>query len=803
MDKTGSDARTPPKPTLLARLGRWCHDNRRTVSAIWFGAIAALVLTVGVVGGNFSTTFDTPDSESRDGFDLIDEYFGGQGSGIPGRVVFRTDGSVTEPRVQEPMQTYLDELAAQQGITVVSPYSERGFGQISSDASTAFATVEASDSITDATDDVGSDLRVLAPTVDGVQIEFGGNLFVQFDPPQSEVLGVGFAIFILIAAFGSVVAMGLPIGVALGGIASGTLLVSLLSNLITVPSFTSVLGLMIGLGVGIDYSLFIVTRYRDELRSGKSSSDAAARALDTAGRAVLFAGVTVVISLLGLLLIGLPFFQGVGAGASLTVLVTMIASITLLPALLGFVGPRIEVTRMRGLVAAVLVALTLASLGLGVPNPVVMVLALAALATLALGAVVPRLRDVLPSRAVKPIETTLPYRWSRLVQRYSLPMAVIGTTVLLAITIPAFSLRLGFGDDGNLSEDNSARKAYDLLADGFGPGFNGPILLVAELPAGPVDLGAVTAEIAAFPGIAEVTSPFPNDPQTPTAVLWQAYPKTSPQDVETQDLVRALREDAALAGAQSQDVDVLVTGSVALGEDFSEFLAGRLPLFFAAVLLLSFVLLMTVFRSVLVALKAVVMNMLSIGAAYGMVVMVFQWGWGGELIGLGRGGPIEPFIPMMLFAVVFGLSMDYEIFLLSRVREEWQRDGDNARAVADGLASTARLITAAAAIMVFVFGSFLLEDLRIIKLFGFGLAAAILLDATVVRLLLVPATMELLGDRNWWLPRWLDRVLPRIDIAGHHDDGIDPPPSDGQGDSPRHSPPGSDPEADGRVLVDL
>ena len=323
-----------------------------------------------------------------------------------------------------------------------------------------------------------------------------------------------------------------------------------------------------------------------------------------------------------------------------------------------------------------------------------------------------------------------------------------------------------------------------MLAEGFGPGFNGPILLVAEVPDGAVDLEAVSAEIASFPGIAAVSPPFPSDPQAPAAVLWQAYPISSPQDVETQDLVKALRSNDALAGAQSQGLDLLVTGSVALNEDFSDFLAGRIPVFFGAVLLLSFLLLMTVFRSVLVAVKAVVMNMLSIGAAYGMVVMVFQWGWGIELIGIGRGGPIEPFIPMMLFAVVFGLSMDYEVFLLSRVREEWQRSGDNSRAVADGLASTARVITAAAAIMVFVFGSFLLESDRVIKLFGFGLAAAILLDATIVRLLLVPATMELLGNRNWWLPRWLDRLLPRIDVEGHHDDETAPPPGDGQGDPP-------------------
>ena len=793
---------------MLANLGRWCHDNRRKVALGWVGIIVGLFALVSGLGSAFGAGFETPDGEAQDGFDLIDEYFAGRGSGVEGRVVFKAEQGVDDPAVQAKMTALFDRMTAA-GAIVTSPYTERGQSQVSPDGTTAFATVQVSRDITDGeVAEVGGELKDQAEPVEGVQIEFGGELFLEFEPPESEILGLAFAMFILIAAFGSVVAMGLPIGTALAGIASGSLLVALISNLIEMPEFTPTLGIMIGLGVGIDYALFIVTRYRDELHRGLSSADATAVAIDTAGRAVLFAGTTVVISLLGLLLIGLSFVQGLGIGASLTVLVTMVASVTLIPALLGFVQHRVEVTRVRGLVAACLVALALLSIGIGLAA-IAPVFAVLAIVVLIAGRWVPFLHRELPRRAVKPIEQTVPYRWSRLVQRRPLIIATIGTVILVALTIPAFSLRLGLSDEGNYTEDTSPRQAYDLLAEGFGPGFNGPLLLVGELPDTPVELEAVTRTLEQTEGVAAVTQPFADDPADPQAILWQVYPTSAPQDVETDELVDRLRADG-LAVADAQEFDVLVTGQVAMSQDFSDYLARRIPVFFAAVLFLSFLLLMTVFRSVLVALKAVIMNLLSIGAAYGMVVMVFQWGWGAGLLGVGKGGPIEPFIPMMLFAIVFGLSMDYEVFLLSRVREEWQRTGDNARAVADGLASTARVITAAAAIMVFVFGSFLLETDRTVKLFGFGLAAAIALDATVVRMLLVPATMELLGDRNWWLPRWLDRLLPNIDVEGHAADELLPttdeggvdhdaavPAAERAGAAPRHA----GDEVDEQVLI--
>ena len=522
---------------------------------------------------------------------------------------------------------------------------------------------------------------------------------------------------------------------------------------------------MIGLGVGIDYALFIVTRYRESIRQGFEPVQATAIAIDTAGRSVLFAGATVVVSLLGLLLIGLEFITGLGIGASVTVAMTMAASLTLLPAALGFAGERMEVTRVRGIVAAGLIAIALLGLGIAV-QPLLVAAPLAVIVLLASFAVAP-LRRVLPPRKHKPLRETFWYRWSRVIQARPWTAAIGGALILLAMSIPVLDLRLGFSDEGNFAEDTSTRQAYDIISDGFGPGFNGPLLITGELT-GPGDLDLfeqMASAIGDTEGVVTVAGPIPNDPDAPTAAILRVTPSTSPQDVDTENLVLFLRSDVIPSVTGDSGLDVFITGTVAANIDFTDFLIGRIILFFVVVLALSFLLLMAVFRSLLVPLKAVIMNMLSIGAAYGLIVMVFQWGWGASLFGT-SGGPIEPFIPMMLFAVVFGLSMDYEVFLLSRIKEEYEHTGDAVNSVADGLAATARVITAAAAIMVVVFGSFTFEDNRIIQLFGLGLAAAVFLDATFVRMLLVPATMELLGDKNWWLPSWLDRLLPNLNVEG-------------------------------------
>ncbi len=391
----------------------------------------------------------------------------------------------------------------------------------------------------------------------------------------------------------------------------------------------------------------------------------------------------------------------------------------------------------------------------------------AAVAVLVAGWFVPFLRRPLPPRNVKPVRETVAYRWSRFVQARPWTVALVGTALLLFLTSPLLALRLGFSDEGNFGEETTTRQAYDLLAEGFGPGFNSQFLVTALLGE-PGDAAAVDDLVAALeadPGVAAVPGVFPDDPDEPAAFVIRMVPTTGPQEAETDELVHHLRDDVIPAAVAGTGLEVAVTGGTAAGIDFSDYLAGRMPYFFTAVLLLSFVLLMAVFRSVLVPLKAVVMNLLSISAAYGVVVAVFQWGWLSDLTGVNP-GPIEPFIPMMMFAIVFGLSMDYEVFLLSRVREEYDRTGDPVESVADGLASTARVISAAAAIMAVVFGSFLLEDDRITQVFGVGLAAAIVLDATLVRMLLVPATMELLGSRNWWMPRWLDRIIPRLELEG-------------------------------------
>jgi RND superfamily putative drug exporter len=768
-----------PRPEgAIGRLGRWSFRRHWPMIGIWVLALVALNGIAAGMGAGYRSEFGGIDVESDRGIQLLSAGFPDQNSGLEsGTIVFRSDAGVDDPAVVEEMTALFDgvrkiELDGRPGefLAVQSPY-EPGGEQLVSAAGplagqVAYARVLLPDGL--ALADfirITEDVEKLREEVTSAQVELGGEVFAEFEPPESELIGVGAAIVILILAFGSVLAMGLPIGMALAGIGTGVGLVGILSTFVTMPEFTITLALMIGLGVGIDYALFIVTRYRELFHQGMAMEDAAARALDTAGRSVIFAGITVVISLLGMVLMGVEFIRGLAIGASTAVVFTMLASITLLPALLGLANHRIEVTRWRGLIAAGLVAVALVAVGLKAPGPIGAGLAIAALVVLIAGFFVPALQRTLPPRAQRPVRETGWYRWSRLIQRRPWPAALLGLVVLVVLSLPVFGLRLGFSDTGNAAEDTTTRKAYDLLADGFGPGFNGPILMVAEVPAGtdPARLMDVTAltsamEVDGQPAVALATPPQLN--ADGTAAQWFVVPTTGPQDAATFTLVRDLRSQLDSVPG----VDVLVTGFVASGVDFSDYLSARLPLFFIAVLALSFLLLMIVFRSVLVPLKAVVMNLLSIGAAYGIVVAIFQWGWGAELIGVGKAGPIEPFLPMMLFAIVFGLSMDYEVFLLSRMKEEFDRTGDNATAVADGLAVTARVITAAALIMVVVFGSFVLEADRVIKMFGVGLATAVFLDATIVRMLLVPATMELLGNRNWWMPRWLDRILPKVHI---------------------------------------
>ncbi len=537
-------------------------------------------------------------------------------------------------------------------------------------------------------------------------------------PGSSEGFGIFAAIIIMLLAFGSVVAMGLPIITALFGIAIGFAVLDLLSHVVTTPVFAPEIMAMIGLGVGIDYALFVVTRYRQGLAEGREPREAIALSLATSGRAVLFAGTTVILSLLGLFILQLSFMRGLAIGAIAAVVLVMTAAITLLPAMLGFSGRAIDKLHVPGLLQS----------------------------------------------AAEPSARGFWYRWSRTVQRHPLVAGFAALLVLLLLAAPLFSMRLAFTDAGNDPPNLTTRQAFDALATGFGPGFNGPLIIAATVPPG--QHAAIEQLDAALKRTAGVAFVAPAQFSTSgSAAVIVAYPTTSPQSAQTEAMVHNLRDHVIPASTSGTGVNAFVGGETAGSVDASSYLSSRLPWVIGTVLLLSFLLLMAVFRSLAIPIKAVIVNLLSVGAAYGVIVAVFQWGWLGGVIGIGATSPIDPWIPLMMFTILFGLSMDYEVFLLSRMREEWRITHDNSTAVADGLAKTARVITAAAAIMICVFGSFVIGDpLHVLKVFGLGLAAAILIDATLVRMVLVPSIMELVGDANWWMPSWLDRVVPNLGI---------------------------------------
>jgi len=752
---------------MLARLARFCFRRHWLVIGIWLSILVVLNALSGAIGTGYSTSFSLPDTESRDVQEAL-ERVNPEQAGFRAQIVFEAPQGVDDPAVRAAMSTIFERVGELDGVEVTSPYAPGTANQINRDGTIAFAGLAITDRPQTEVLDLAKEIQAIgnASTPDGVRVEYGSEVFSEFELPESELLGILAAVMILLIAFGSVLAMGLPIGTALFGLGVGIALVGLISNGFSMPNFSPQMAAMIGLGVGIDYALFIVTRYRENFHAGMDPEQAAVDALDSSGRAVLFAGTTVMISLLGLFVVGLRFIQGLAVAGAASVLVMMAAAITLLPALLGLVRDRIDRTSRAAAISVVLfVGLALLGIFTGIPVGLALLLGAAASVVVMVGSFLPfgrSLRVALPQRAPKPHRQQLWWRWSRFIQRRPWVALVGAVVILLTLAAPLFSIRLGFGDTGNLAETQTARRAYDLLAKGFGPGVNGPLILVSEDPS--LDDAAVqriTAALDADEGIQFATPAIPLGERTH---LWTAYPTTSPQDEATTELVHRLRHDVLppLGG------DVKVGGFTAGGSDFAEYLGDRLPYLIGSVLLLSFLLLMAVFRSILVPLKAVVMNLLSVGAAYGVVIAIFQWGWGKDLFGVAKEGPFEAWAPMMLFAIVFGLSMDYEVFLLSRMKEEYDRTGDNATAVADGLAVTARVITAAALIMVCVFAAFVLGDERSLKLFGLGLAVAVLVDATIVRMVLVPATMELLGDRNWWLPKWLDRILPRIDVEGHH-----------------------------------
>ena len=747
----------------MRTLGVFCTRHRRTVVIAWLVALVTIGAFGNVgVGAKFSSKFEIPASESASGFKVLADNFNNASAGQSGAIVFSSQTPMSEPGTRDVIDALVAKVDALDHVSAISPFTPTARA-VSQDGLVAFSTLNL-DPTLDQRElaELGVRIQEQFPKNAAIDIELAGQALATAHPPASELIGLAFAIVILILAFGSVLAMGLSIGVAVVGVGIGASVVALVSNLTTVPDFATTLGAMLGIAVGIDYSLFILTRFRENRTLGYSDDEAIIAAMDTAGRAVLFAGATVVISLLGMLLIGLKFISGLGIGASIAVAVTMLASLTLLPACLSYAATRIETTRRRGIIAAALFAVALLGAGLSI-TPMLVAAPLAAVVLIA-GLAVPALKRPLRPRAVKAMDETLAYRWSRFIQRRPVVSLLSAAGVLALLAAPVFSLRLGFSDEGNFPKDTTTRRAYDLLATGFGPGFNGPFVVTGTLsqPATPAELEPLRAAISADAGVV-FASPVQLN-ATNDAFVMQVIPRNAPQDAATVATVQRLRAEVIPQASPARS-EVFLTGATAASIDFTSYLTDRLVLFIAVVLLLSFLLLMMVFRSVLVPIKAVLMNVLSIAAAYGVVVAVFQWGWGSGLLNV-EPAPIEPFVPMMMFAILFGLSMDYEVFLLSRVKEEYDRTLDPRSSVADGLAATARVITAAAAIMIVVFGAFLLEDMRIIKLFGVGLAVAVLLDATLVRMVLVPSTMELLGARNWWLPAFLDRVLPHLNVEG-------------------------------------
>ncbi len=747
---------------MFASVARTCLRHRWIVIGAWVGLLVVINAIASSAGADWKTDFVLPDSESKDVQELLEANDPNR-AGFAGQIVVKADQGITDPEVEAAFTEIMDFAAEQPGVTVTSPYDNAE--QVSESGEIAYAQLDISDRGFEEITQLGTDIEEFAdsqPAVQGMQVEYGGDPFSEFELPESEIYGIIAAVIILILAFGSVLAMGLPIGTALFGLGIASALVSLLSHLISIPDFTTAMVAMIGLGVGIDYALFIVTRYREGLRLNLTVEQAVVEAMDTSGRAVLFAGVTVIISLMGLSLMGLSFVQGIAIAASIGVLMMILGSLTLLPALLGWIGTRIDHTT-RAALGAVALGVIGAFFGVLTKQAGIFIFGmLAAVVLFASSFFIKALRKEVPRRHEPVNEQRMWYRWSRFIQHRPWPSLLGATGLLIVLAIPLFGIRLGFGDYGNYNEDQTVRRAYDLLAEGFGPGTNGPMFITVEGEAAS-DQAALGAFVNELNNTENVATAFPT-PINDSLALVIVNPQSAPQDAETSTLVNHLRDEVIPASG----LDAKVGGWTAASSDFADYMGDRMPLLIGVVLLLSFLLLMVVFRSLLVPLKAVVMNLLSIGAAYGILVAIFQWGWGLEALGVDRSGPIEAWVPMFLFAIVFGLSMDYEVFLLSRIREEYDRTRNNAVAVADGLASTARVITAAALIMFCVFGAFALGDDRQLKLFGLGLGIAVLLDATIVRMVLVPATMELLGDRNWWLPKWLDRILPRIKVEGEH-----------------------------------
>jgi RND superfamily putative drug exporter len=722
----------------MRRLASWCFRHGVSVVALW---VLMLVLLAGVtkrVGNDYTEGFSLPGATSSQAQQLLAQSGFRDGSGDDTIVIhtLSTNEPVTDPELQADVQRALTKAGSAPFVASIrSPYSAGDQSQISADKRTAYAVVsftQPDQSFTESNIDpfVSAVSSLRGPQL---QVAFGGGAFqtLKGSPVSGSVaIGLAAAAVVLLLAFGSLLATIIPLLAAIFAVGAGIETVGLLSHVLSINSLTPSVAALIGIGVAIDYALFVVTRHRNGLRSGLPPEQSAVTALVTSGRAVVFAGSTVAIAMLGLLVLDIDFLTGVGLAAAITVAFAVAVATTLLPALFGLLGTRVLSRRERRQMIALQTT----------------------------------------AQATAPVDTNVAERsgrwasWAAFVQRRPALLGIAALTVMVVLLVPALSIRLGSSDQGNDPAASTTRQAYDLLAQGFGPGFNGPLLIVGRATdeASRNAFDALASNIAATQGVASMATP-PTPPGSNVSVL-DVIPTTSPQSADTTALINHLRDSVIPAAQHGTSLRVYIGGQTAVFQDFASVISSKLPVFLTLVVLLGCLLLMIAFRSIVIPLTAAVMNILAAGAAFGVIVAVFQWGWGSDAIGLGKPGPIESFLPVMLIAVLFGLSMDYQVFLVSRIHEEWARSKDTARAVRIGQAETGRVITAAAAIMVLVFLAFVLEGRRPIGEFGFGLAVAILLDALLLRTILVPAAMQLLGERNWWLPRWLNRILPHVEV---------------------------------------
>jgi RND superfamily putative drug exporter len=700
----------------LARLADLSYRRRGRMVLAWLVATVVIIGIGSALAGEYNADYNTPGSESKAAGELTEKRFAGY-SAQEIYVAWKDPAGAESAGAKARVNAFLAEAEKVDHIGGQTPI------RVSQDGKIGSTTLPLTVPGWDVPKEDGEKLIAAAERNSGGGLEIkllGDPIYAAQATTSPEGLGFLGAAIVLLIAFGSVVAAGLPLLIALFGlgISSGGLIV-LLANVIDVPDWTTAVSGLIGIGVGVDYALLVLTRFRAALAEGQDRHDAVVEAVTTAGRSVILAGGTVVIAVLGLMLTGLPYMYGVAISASLAVLVVMLAAVTLLPAILSYLGPRVDRWRLPLLGRA-------AKVQVGGESPAA--------------------------------------RWSHAVQRRPWTAAIAATAVLLALAAPALGMRLGFPDAGNDPPSTMTRQAYDLNTEGFGAGANGPLVIAAELPdaAAKAKIGAFAAQLRGEPGVAFVPDPHINE--AGDAAIVTVIPKGSPQDEATADLVHRLRDELVPRTLAPAGITAHVGGVTAALEDQSAYISDRMPLFIVGVVGLSFLLLLVAFHSPLISLKAAVMNLLSVGAAYGVMTLFAKGGTLGQIIGIDHEVPIAPFMPVMMFAILFGLSMDYEVFLISRIREEYLKHRDTRRAVADGLAKTARVITAAAAIMVVVFLAFLAAPDVFLKLFGIGLASAIFLDATLVRMVLVPAVMQLLGDRNWWIPKWLERVLPQLDL---------------------------------------